>query len=44
MGIFSYTLLTYLLTAVIAYLVMGVVVLTNRILTRQEKRRAEREG
>ena len=45
MGIFKYTLLTYALTAVIAYLVMGVVVLTNHILTRQEKRKAaEREA
>ena len=44
MGIFAYTLLTYALMAVIAYLVMGVVVLTDRILTRQAKRKAEKEA
>ncbi len=44
MGIGFYTLLTYALTAVIAYLVMGVVVLTNRILTWQARRKAEREA
>ena len=41
-GIFAYTLLTYAIMAVIAYLVMGVVVLTDKILTRQEKRKAEK--
>ena len=42
MGILAYTLLTYAIMAVIAYLVMGLVVLTNRILTRQEQRKAEK--
>ena len=42
MGIGFYTLLTYVMMAVIAYLVMGVVVLTDKILTRQEKRKAEK--
>ena len=42
MGIFAYTILTYVMMAVIAYLVMGVVVLTNKVLTRQEKRKAEK--
>ena len=43
MGIFAYTIMTYVMMAVIAYLVMGVVVLTDRILTRQEKRKTEEE-
>ena len=44
MGIGFYTLLTYVMMAVIAYLVMGVVVLTNMALTRQERRKAEKEA
>lgn len=37
MSIITYTLFTYGLTAVLSLLVIGVVVLTNNVLSRKEK-------